>query len=449
MNILVVDDEKSQLNILNDILSDAGYEISTADSGETALDLLTKNNFPIILTDLKMPGTDGIELLRQALQINPETQVILMTAFGTIPSAVNAIKNGAYDYLTKPFQKEELLKVISHAAEKARLILENRQLKDEISKRYGYHNIIGASIAMKQVYRLLERIKDIDATALISGESGTGKEMAARAIHSSGRRKDGPFVPINCGAIPETLIESELFGHEKGSFTGATKTHIGKFEQAQKGTIFLDEIGIMPLGSQARLLRVLQEKKIERVGSNELVNLDVRVIAATNENLHRKVEQKEFRPDLYHRLNVFAIHLPPLRDRREDIALLAKYFIKRFCERYSKKEMTLSPAAYAKLEQYHFPGNVRELENILEKTIILIDKDVIEEKDLMISETSPTAIFSGIEVNTLPRKELEFIKNALRESKGSIKQASQKLGISYKTLQYRMKKYGLDKKDFR
>lgn len=448
MNILVVDDEKSQLNILNDILSDAGYEVSTAENGKAALDLLTKN-FPIVLTDLKMPGMDGIELLQQALKINPEAQVILMTAFGSIPSAVNAIKNGAYDYLTKPFQKEDLLKVISHAAEKARLILENRQLKDEISQRYGYHNIIGASIAMKEVYRLLDRVKDIDATILISGESGTGKEMIARATHSSGCRRDGPFVPINCGAIPETLIESELFGHEKGSFTGASKTHIGKFEQAQTGTIFLDEIGIMPLASQARLLRVLQEKKIERVGSNESVELDVRVIAATNEDLHRKADQKEFRPDLYHRLNVFTIHLPPLRDRREDIPLLAKYFIKRFSGRYNKQEMALSPSALVKLEQYHFPGNVRELENILEKTIILIEKEVIEEKDLMISKMASTTIFSGNEVDTLPQKELEFIKNALRENKGSIKQASQKLGISYKTLQYRMKKYGLDKRDFK
>ena len=449
MNILVVDDEKSQLDILNDILSDAGYNVSIANSGERAVDLLTKNNFPIILTDLKMPGMDGIELLLKALQINPETQVILMTAFGSIPSAVNAIKNGAYDYLTKPFQKEDLLKVISHAAERARLILENRQLKDEMSQRYGYHNIIGAGKAMKEVYKLLDRVKDIDATVLISGESGTGKEMVARAIHSSGCRKDKPFVPINCGAIPETLIESELFGHEKGSFTGASKTHIGKFEQAQNGTIFLDEISVMPLESQVRLLRVLQERKIERVGSNELVELDVRVIAATNEDLHQKVDRKEFRPDLFHRLNVFSIQLPPLRDRREDIPLLAKHFIQKFCERYSKKEMTLSPIALAKLEQYHFPGNVRELENIIEKTIILIDKEVIEEKDLMISETAHSNFFSVKDPNTLPQKELEFIKNALRESKGSIKVASQKLGISYKTLQYRMKKFRLDKKDFK
>ena len=449
MNILVVDDEKSQLSILNDILSDAGYAVSTASNGEDALSQLARGDFPIILTDLKMPGVDGIELLQKALQIYPETQVILMTAFGSIPSAVNAIKNGAYDYLTKPFQKEDLLKVISHAAERATLILENRQLKDEISQRYGYHNIIGSGKAMKEVYKLLDRVKDIDATVLISGESGTGKEMVARAIHSSGSRKKGPFVPINCGAIPETLIESELFGHEKGSFTGASQTHIGKFEQAQGGTIFLDEIGIMPLASQARLLRVLQEKKIERVGSHKSIELDVRVIAATNEDLHQKVEHKEFRPDLFHRLNVFSIQLPPLRDRKEDIPLLAKHFIKKFSDRYGKKEMSLSPATLAKLEQYHFPGNVRELENILEKTIILIDKEVIEEKDLMISATSPSPVFPGKKTDSLPQKEVEFITNALQESNGSIKQASQKLGISYKTLQYRMKKYRLDKRDFK
>ena len=449
MNILVVDDEKPQLNILNDILSDAGYEVSTAYNGEDAVNLLGKGNFAILLTDLKMPGMDGIKLLRQALQINREIQVILMTAFGSIPSAVNAIKNGAYDYLTKPFQKDDLLKVVSHAAEKARLLLENRRLKEEISQRHGYHNIIGASKVMGEVYRLIERVKNVDATILISGESGTGKEMVARAIHSSGSRKEGPFVPINCGAIPETLIESELFGHEKGSFTGASQTHMGKFEQAQGGTIFLDEISVMPLASQVRLLRVLQEKKIERVGSNQSIDLDVRVMAATNEDLQRKVEQKQFRPDLFHRLNVFAIQLPPLRERREDIPLLAKHFIQKFRERYDKGEMTLSPPALAKLEQYHFPGNVRELENILEKTIVLSDRNVIEEKDLMLSEPPSSAVFSGDGVETLPKKELEFIKKALRESKGSIKQASQKLGISYKTLQYRIKKHGLDRRDFK
>lgn len=449
MNILVVDDEKAQRNILNDILTDAGYRVQTADSGEAALELLAENDFPLILTDLKMPGMDGIELLQKALHMHPETQVILMTAFGSIPSAVNAIKSGAYDYLTKPFQKEDLLRVISRAGEKAQLVIENRQLKEEMSQRHGYHNIIGASRAMQHVYRLLERVKDIDATVLISGESGTGKEMVARAIHSSGSRKNEPFVPINCGAIPETLIESELFGHEKGSFTGASQTHIGKFEQAQGGTIFLDEIGIMPLASQARLLRVLQEKKVERVGSHQSIDLNVRAIAATNEDLQRKVQQKEFRPDLFHRLNVFAINLPPLRDRGEDIPLLAKHFIKKFSDRYGKVEMGLSPAALAKLEQYQFPGNVRELENIIEKTIILIDKDIIEENDLMLSETPSSTVFSENGVNTLPKKELEFIKNALRESKGSIKQASQKLGISYKTLQYRMKKYRLDKRDFK
>jgi len=449
MKILVVDDEKSQLDILSDILSDAGYEVIVANSGEAAINLLSEEDFSLILTDLKMPGKDGKDVLGYALRLHPETQVILMTAFGSIPSAVNAIKSGAYDYLTKPFQKDELLRVISHAADKVRLIAENRRLKETISERYGYHNLIGSSKRMKQVFDLLGRIKDVDATVLITGESGTGKEMIAKAIHCSGKRKDAPFVAVNCGAIPETLIESELFGHEKGSFTGATRRHFGKFEQAQKGTIFLDEISTMSKQLQVRLLRVLQEKRIERIGSSDSIELDVRVIVASNENMELKVQNDEFRADLYHRINVFNISLPALRERKEDIPLLARYFLQKFCQHYDKKVPALTPDAISELENYRFPGNVRELENIIEKTIILCDKDILSGDDLMFTDNIQLLEQNDSASQTLPEKELNMIKTALKTANGSIRNASQLLGISYKTLQYRIKKFGLSKRDFK
>jgi DNA-binding NtrC family response regulator len=449
MKILVVDDEKSQLDILSDILCDAGYEVTIANSGEAAINLLSEDEFPLVLTDLKMPGKDGKDVLEYSLHLRPETQVILMTAFGSIPSAVNAIKSGAYDYLTKPFQKDKLLKVISHAADKVKLIIENRRLKETISDRYGYHNIIGSSKKMKQVFNLLDRIKDIDATVLITGESGTGKEMIAKAIHCSGNRKDGPFVAVNCGAIPEALIESELFGHEKGSFTGATRRHFGKFEQAQKGTIFLDEISTMSKQLQVRLLRVLQEKRIERVGSSDSIELDVRVIVATNDNMELKVQQNEFRADLYHRINVFNLSLPALRERKEDIPLLAKHFFQKFCQQYEKKVPTFTADALSKLENYHFPGNVRELENIIEKTVILCDKDVITADDLMFTGGLQLLDQTDSSSQTLPEKEFNMIRTALKTANGSVKNASHLLGISYKTLQYRMKKFGLNKQDFK
>ncbi len=448
MQILVADDEQAQRTILRDILTDAGYEVESACNGEEAIEKIATGGVQIVLTDLKMPGKDGLEVLQFVKEYDSGIQVIIMTAFGTIPSAVEAIKIGAYDYLTKPFQKEQLLHIVKRAAEKARLLLENRRLREEVNRRYRYENLIGSSSSMQEVYHLIERIRDIDATVLITGESGTGKELVARAIHFSGKRRSGPFVPINCGAIPENLIESELFGHEKGSFTGAHKTYIGKFEQAQNGTIFLDEIGTMRPDLQIRLLRVLQDKKIQRVGSNASVDLDVRVIAATNEDLQGKAEQQQFRIDLYHRLNVFSIHISPLRKRIADIPLLAKHFIHKYAEQYRKTEPALSADAVAMLESYAFPGNVRELENIIEKTIILCDRDVISEQELVMPEKSG-ADNPGKSFSSIPETEIELIRNALHQSKGSIKQAAGILGISYKTLQYRLKKHGIDKNRYK
>ncbi len=446
MNVLIIDDEKSQREILRDILSDAGYQVQTADNGQAGMDALGNDDFAVVLTDYKMPGKTGMDVLYFARENFPRTQVIIMTAFGTIPDAVQAIKQGAYDYLTKPFKKEDLLRLTRRAAEKAALVTENERLKNEISSRFRYEQLIGGSPAMQRVYKLIERIKDIDATVLISGESGTGKELAARAIHYSGHRADKPFVAVNCGAIPETLIESELFGHEKGAFTGAIKSYAGKFEQANGGTILLDEIGTMRLDLQIRLLRVLQERKVQRVGAQQVTELNVRIIAATNEDLKAKVAAQTFREDLFHRLNVFHLHLPALRERREDILLLSEHFLKSYSTHYHKSNLKLSAAALRVLETYPFPGNVRELENSIEKAVILSESNEISADDLMLPEKE-SAVAGAPE--TLPSLEKEMIVKALQTARGSIKQAAEELGISYKTLQYRLKKHGIDKNRFK
>ena len=445
MHILVVDDEKTQRDILSDILRDAGYTVTCAAGGTEALDLLTARTYPLILTDLKMPDKDGFAVLQGALETNSQTQVIIMTAFGSIPSAVNAIKNGAYDYLTKPFKKDDLLRTIGRAAEKVRLLEENERLKSEVAQRFHYHNLIGGSASMRRIYHLIDRIKDIDSTVLISGESGTGKELVARAIHYSGKRKEGPFVALNCGAIPETLIESELFGHEKGAFTGAHRDYTGRFEQARGGTIFLDEIGTMRPDLQIRLLRVLQEKRVSPVGSQRVIDLDVRVIAASNEDLQEKVQNGAFRPDLYHRLNVFHIQLPPLRERKEDIPLLVRHFTEKYAGQYQKPLPRFDKEAIQKLEEYDYPGNVRELEHIIEKTIILTEGNRIHNRDLMIPERADAPVSSA----SLIEMEKRMIVDTLRETGGSIKEAAKKLAITYKTLQYRIKKYGIDIKRFK
>ncbi len=398
-----------------------------------------------------MPGKDGLDVLRGVRNSSPETQVIIMTAFGTIPGAVNAIKIGAYDYLAKPFKKDMLLQIVGRATEKLMLLKENEQLKNEVSNRYNYANIIGQSPKMCSIFNLIEKISKVDAPVLITGKSGTGKELVARAIHHNGKRKGGPFIALNCGAIPETLIESELFGHEKGSFTGAAKTYIGKFEQAQGGTIFLDEIGTMRLDLQIRLLRVLQEMKVGKIGSDHLVNLDVRVIAASNENLDQLINEKKFRSDLYHRLNVFSINLPALEERMDDIPILVRHFLAKYTKKYNKNNMALSPEALAKLEGYSFPGNIRELENIIEKTVVLCEDTIIGEEELMLPviDQDNNIISKTISNSSLTDIEYELIENALIEFNGSIKKAAEKLGISYKTLQYRMKKFNMSKNDFK
>ncbi|UCF64196.1 MAG: sigma-54-dependent Fis family transcriptional regulator [bacterium] len=449
MKILIVDDESSQREILNDILEDAGFQVKLAASGEEGMEVLKNQEIFLILTDLKMPGMDGIQLLQKALHLNPDIQVILMTAFGSIPSAVNAIKNGAYDYLTKPFNKNDLLRLLQRASDKIRLIIENRQLKDQLLHNYGYHQLIGRSKSMQHVFHLIDKIKDVDSAVLITGESGTGKELVARAIHFGSRRKDSAFVALNCSAIPENLIESELFGYEKGAFTGAVRDHAGKFEQAQGGTIFLDEIGAMPFHLQPRLLRVLEEKKISKLGGKKNIHLNVRVISATNEDIQKNIKEHKFRIDLFHRLNIFEIQLPPLRERKEDIEILARHFLDKFVSRYDKKDVILTSAAIQELSRYDFPGNVRELENIIEKTILLGEDNRITPESLVFSGKIDSMKLDRNEAETLPQMEREMIKNALQMANGSIKKASAHLGITYKTLQYRMKKFKIDKKAYK
>ena len=448
MKILIVDDERVQREILRDIIQDQGYSTILAEDGESAIDALHSNDISVILTDLKMPGKDGLAVLDAAISHDETTQVIIMTAFGSIPGAVSAIKKGAYDYLTKPFQKDDLLRILNRAIEKHQLLKDNYRLQAEVEEKFAYGNIIGKDPAMLQIFNMIDRVKDIDATCLISGESGTGKELVARAIHYNGHRKNGPFVAINCGAIPENLMESELFGHKKGSFTGALNDYSGKFEQADGGTLFLDEVGTMRQDLQVKLLRVIQEKSVTPIGGAENLSLDVRIIAATNSKLETEVENGMFRSDLYHRLNVFSIELPPLRERKNDIAILAKYFIQKYARQYAKENLKISNEALNILLNYHYPGNIRELENILEKAVILSESDLIMEENVSLPSGSRKNDNLTEDI-ALPDVERKLIENALRENQGSIKASAISLGISYKTLQYRIKKYGIDKSSFK
>ena len=446
MKILVIDDEINQRHIIADILADAGYRVAQAENGHSALQKLKKNHFPVILTDLKMPGMDGRELLENVKKQAPATQVILMTAFGSIPGAVEAIKKGAYDYLTKPFDKENLLLTVKRAAEKYRLLEENNRLRSQLGKHQDPHRFIGKSAAIRNILHLVDRIKDIDATVLISGPSGTGKEVLARTIHFSGARREGPFVALNCGAIPEHLIESALFGHKKGAFTGADQDQTGKFEQARGGTLFLDEIGTMRPDLQVRLLRVLQEKEFEPIGGQNHLKLDARIIAATNEDLKKLISTGRFREDLYHRINVFDIRLPALRERPADIPLFVRFFTEKFCVQYNKGIPEFTPEAMRLLEEYDWPGNVRELQHVIEKTLIMNDGTIIDACHISLKPVTPSHP-SG--TRSLPAMERAMIVRALEKNKGSIRKSAMELGLSYKTLQYRIKKYNIQPSSYK
>ncbi|MBN2288112.1 MAG: sigma-54-dependent Fis family transcriptional regulator [Candidatus Glassbacteria bacterium] len=472
VRFLVVDDEATQREILHDILSDEGYGVDLAESGEAAIRKLGGERYTGVITDLKMPGADGIEVLKAALEADENTVVVLMTAYGTVDTAVQAMKLGATDYLNKPLRKDELLIVLEKALQNHRLAQENLELHRELESRYYFDKIIGASDQMNEVYRLIGKVLNNNSTVLITGESGTGKELVARAIHFNGSRRKGPFVPVNCAAIPKNLIESELFGHEKGAFSGATARRLGKFESANGGTLFLDEISTLQYDLQAKFLRVIQEMEFQRVGGDELIGVDVRIITATNRSLRRLTAEGAFRDDLFHRLNVVNVELPPLRSRKSDIPLLVKSFLEKYGRKYEKPGVSMNVETVEALGDYDWPGNVRELENLVEQLVVLGDTPRIGPQDLpsyifedTADESVPGAAAAEGEREGLPGPgavegrpgfklpqggvrlsdmEKSLILEALERSGGRLVGACKLLGISYKTLQYRIKKYGID-----
>ncbi|MEW5947456.1 MAG: sigma-54 dependent transcriptional regulator [bacterium] len=377
MRVLVVDDEKRILAAMTKALVSLGYEVETAGSPDGALKALKSREFDVLISDLVMPGMNGLELLRKASALRPSLPVIILTGHGTIESAVAAMKEGAFDYVTKPFNVDEVALILRRAVEHNRLIAENIMLKTRLERRTGYHNLVGGSEAMQEVYRLIERLKDTESTVLIEGESGTGKELIAKAIHYSGNRGEFPFVTVDCGSITESLLESELFGHVKGAFTGAHRDRAGYFEAADRGTVFLDEIGEFSYHLQTRLLRVLQDGEFTRVGDHRTIRTSARVIAATNRDLEAAVGDGAFREDLFYRLNVITIKVPPLRQRRDDIPMLADHFVQKYSRRLKRTPPEIAPDALARLSECPWHGNVRELENAIEKVITLVDETTI------------------------------------------------------------------------
>ncbi|MFP6598776.1 MAG: sigma-54 dependent transcriptional regulator [Candidatus Hydrogenedentota bacterium] len=449
-SILVTEDDQVQRDILADILSDADYSVSTADSGVTALAQLEADTFDLLLTDMRMPEMDGLQLLQESKRLRPETEVVVMTAHASVETAVRAMKEGATDYLSKPFDKDELLMVIERVLEKHDLKLQNEQLRKLVHDTVALGNIIGNSDAMQQVFDIMRRALPLTTTVLIRGESGTGKEMVARHIHFNGPREDKPFVVVNCAAIPDTLVESELFGHEKGAFTGADTSRKGKFALADGGTIFLDEIGDMPLESQAKLLRVLQDGIVEPIGASSTIQVDVRVIAATNRDLQKRVASGEFREDLFYRLDVLNIALPALRERASDLSLLIQHFRDKLGGKTGKPAPEVSMDALLMFENYRWPGNVRELENTLEQIFVLTDAATIAvgqlpEKFVQSSADSGDIVLpaGGVHLEDL---EEDLMRQALERSGGRIKEAAELLGLTYKTFQYRLKKHDIQKK---
>ena len=441
--ILVVDDEAIIRDSLREWLNDAGYEVFTAENGPQALKTIGREEPRIVIADLVMPGMDGIELMKRAKEISPDIEVIITTAYGSIPTAITAIKEGAYDYIQKPFCPERTEILIEKLVERQRLIKENLSLHQKLEERYRFENIIAKSSRMQQVIEAIKVVATSNATVLITGETGTGKELVARAIHSQSPRRGKPFVAVSCAALPESLLESELFGHEKGSFTGAYAQKKGRFEFAHRGTLFLDEIGEMSANIQVHLLRVLEEKEFSRVGGNEPTKVDVRVISATNREIKEAVSKGQFREDLYYRLNVVNIELPPLRERREDIPLLAHLFLKKFALENNKEISGFSAEATDFLLRYDWPGNVRELENAIERAVILAQKPAIGIDDL--PQQTPVAQSLTLEKN-LRQVEKNHIMNVLVQSRGNYTEAAKALGISRMTLYNKAKAYGINVK---
>jgi len=442
--ILVVDDEAAIRESLCDWLSDVGYEVLTAENGPQALEIIEREKLGIVITDLVMPGMDGIELMKTAKNILPNIEVIIITAYGSIPTAISAMREGAYDYIEKPFCPERAELLIEKLVERQKLVEENLSLHQKLEEHYRFENIITKSPKMQQVIEVIKIVAKSNATVLIIGDSGTGKELVARAIHSQSHRRSRPFVAISCTALAESLLESELFGHEKGAFTGAYAQKKGKFEAANRGSLFLDEIGEMSANIQVHLLRVLEEKEFARVGGNELIKVDVRIISATNKDMKKAIASGEFREDLYYRLNVVSIELPPLRERREDIPLLAQHFLKKFTIENQKEITGFSPEATDFLLKYEWPGNVRELENTIERAVILAQNPSIKMAD-MSQENMPLARSAPVRGN-LKEIEKNYILETLTQSQGNYRKTARLLGISRMTLYNKVRTYGINVK---
>ncbi|MCX7919896.1 MAG: sigma-54 dependent transcriptional regulator [bacterium] len=453
ITILVVDDEPKQAEIFRQALEKDGYTVYSAHSGESAIRIMKQELIDIVITDLRMPHIDGLELFRWIKRNNPETAVLFVTAYATVETAVDALKSGAKDYLIKPVKLDELRLKVKNLISQIQLQWENIRLKQEVGKKYSLENIIGTSKPMQEVFAKIRKVAPTSTTVLLRGESGTGKELVAQAIHALSPRSQGPFVKATCAALPEGLLESELFGHVKGAFTGAIRDREGRFELANTGTIFLDEIGDIPLSTQVKLLRVLQERQFERVGDTQTITVDVRVIAATNKNLEEALRKKEFREDLYYRLNVVSIYLPPLRERKEDIPALIDHFLTRFSsasESATKKKPKLHPTTLSLIMQYHWPGNIRELENAIEHALVMGNGEVILPEDLPIpiqssQEQLATKADAVLEEGiTLEEMERRLIQSALLKTQHNQSKAAKLLGITRRTLGYRMKKYKIE-----
>lgn len=451
--LLIVEDKESLALMLRETVEAEGLEADLARDGKDAVRrLATGHRYFAVLTDLRMPGADGIAVLRQVKESDPDCPVIVMTAFATIENAVEAMKLGAYDFVQKPVDVDHLLLLLRRCRENRELRYENILLKDEFRQRYGLPVIVGESARIVEVSNAIQRVAPTDSTVLLQGESGTGKELFARAIHQLSSRRDRPFVAINCAAIPETLIENELFGHEKGSFTGATGRQLGKFELADSGTIFLDEIGELGLGVQSKILRVIQERRFDRIGGTTTLEVDVRIICATNRGLAGEVKEGRFREDLFFRINVFPVTVPPLRARREDIDALADFFVRKFALELKKPSLRIAPEARQALRAYDWPGNIRELENCIERAAILCDGEMIERRDLHIGDASTDALRDALDLSGTLEEAAERatgVVERLKISEALLRTATraetaEELGISVRTLASKMKEYGIE-----
>jgi nitrogen regulation protein NR(I) len=477
--VLVIEDDETVRDVLRSFLMSKGFDAIIAQNGETGIEMVRSEKFDLILTDLVMPGVTGMDVLNEVAEAKISVPVIVMTAFGTVQTAVEAMRRGAFDYITKPFNLDELMIVLEKALSLSQLRKENVMLKMQLKKRYNFSGLIGDSPRMQAVYEMIEKIADTDSTVLITGESGTGKELIAKTIHyNNTSRAGGPFIPINCAAIPRDLLESELFGHEKGAFTGAINTRIGRFEMAQGGTLFLDEVGELDPSLQVKLLRVLQEREFERVGGMKTIKVDVRILAATNRDLDKITKEGKFREDLFYRLNVIPLHLPPLRARKEDIPLLAAFFVQEFCKKKKREPFTFSPQAMECLLNYRWPGNVRELENLAERLTILVSGAVVNATDLPEklhqltfgeldtgeartagphagADTAPAPAVpqtggvelgdGGVDLNEIVSSmERTMILKALTKAGGVRSRAAQLLGLNRTTLLEKMKKMKIE-----